>query len=127
MISWRGAALLDEPNTAVIARFNRATQYSRGVQDRPKGHGLLDRPVKPGDDSFECSDRLSGVPLFVRATASRYAARAFGATGGARTFQSGASCSRGSVIACSFSSVIPGIISNTTRPFGVTSMTARLV
>jgi hypothetical protein len=27
-------------------------QYSRGVDDKPMGRGVLDRPVKPGDDEF---------------------------------------------------------------------------
>ena len=70
---------------------------------------------------------LTGFPLVsCRLRDIAYAARAFGAAGGANTFQSAASCSLGSVSACSFSSVIPGIISSTTRPCGVTSMTARL-
>ena len=43
---------LDETNTAVIARRDRATQYSRDVRVQPKSRGVLDRPVKPGDDSL---------------------------------------------------------------------------
>jgi hypothetical protein len=29
-------------------------QYSRDVRDQPRGRGVLDRPVKPGDDSAFC-------------------------------------------------------------------------
>jgi hypothetical protein len=39
-------------NTAVIARRDRATQYSRDASDRARSRGVLDRPVKPGDDSL---------------------------------------------------------------------------
>jgi hypothetical protein len=56
--------LAGETNTGVIARHSRpkdgvasarlcrATQYSRDAGDRSMGRGVLDRPVKPGDDSF---------------------------------------------------------------------------
>jgi hypothetical protein len=43
---------MNETNTAVIARLDRATQYSRDASDRMRSRGVLDRPVKPGDDSF---------------------------------------------------------------------------
>src|SRR2546430_1692152 len=59
--------------------------------------------------------------------AGAYAARAFGASGGVNGCQLAVSCSFGSVSACSFSSVMPGIISITTSPCRVTSITARLV
>jgi hypothetical protein len=45
-------------NPAIIARLDRATQYSRDVQDKPRSRGVLDRPVKPGDDSFDWGGRL---------------------------------------------------------------------
>ena len=49
------------------------------------------------------------------------------AAGGSSACTDAASVSFGSVIACNLSSVIPGIISSTTSPAGVTSITARLV
>ena len=36
----------------VIARLDRATQYSRDGRVQSRSRGLLDRPVKPGDDSL---------------------------------------------------------------------------
>ncbi|MDO9062052.1 MAG: hypothetical protein Q7U92_23930 [Bradyrhizobium sp.] len=39
-------------NAAVIARLDRATQYSRDGRVQPGSRGVLDRPVKPGDDTF---------------------------------------------------------------------------
>jgi len=36
--------------SAVIARLDRATQYSREAGE-PKSRGVLDRPVKPDDDN----------------------------------------------------------------------------
>jgi pimeloyl-ACP methyl ester carboxylesterase len=36
--------------SAVIARLDRATQYSRDGRVQPRSRGVLDRPVKPGDD-----------------------------------------------------------------------------
>jgi hypothetical protein len=39
------------PTTAVIARLDRATQYSRDGSDQSKGRGVLDAPVKPGHDT----------------------------------------------------------------------------
>jgi hypothetical protein len=44
--------LMDETNAAVIARLDRATQYSRDRRVKPRSRGVLDRPVKPGDDSL---------------------------------------------------------------------------
>jgi len=41
---------MGKTNTAVIARLDRATQYSRDLRQRSRGRGVLDRPVKPGDD-----------------------------------------------------------------------------
>jgi hypothetical protein len=43
---------MNEPNTVVIARLDRATQYSRDGHIQPRSRGVLDRPVKPGDDTF---------------------------------------------------------------------------
>src|SRR5664279_4312179 len=43
---------LDETITAVIARLDRATQYSRDGRVQPRRRGVRDRPVKPGDDRF---------------------------------------------------------------------------
>ena len=47
-----GAGPMNETNTAVIARLDRATQYSRDGRGQPRSRGVLDRPVKPGDDSL---------------------------------------------------------------------------
>lgn len=47
--------------------------------------------------------------------------------GGAISLNVAASVRFGSVISWSFSSVMPGTISSTNRPSGVTSITARLV
>jgi hypothetical protein len=38
------------PPTAVVTRLDRVTQYSRDGSDKPRSRGVLDRPVKPGDD-----------------------------------------------------------------------------
>src|SRR5882672_12637702 len=48
--SW--PTLMNETNTAVIARLDRATQYSRDSHVQSRSRGVLDRPVKPGDDDF---------------------------------------------------------------------------
>jgi hypothetical protein len=37
--------------SAVMARFKRAIQYSRDLSAQTKPSGLLDRSVKPGDDT----------------------------------------------------------------------------
>jgi hypothetical protein len=44
---------MNETNTAVIARLDRATQYSRDGRVQPRSRGVLDRPVEPGDDSLD--------------------------------------------------------------------------
>jgi hypothetical protein len=54
---------MDETNTAVIARLDRATQYSRGAGDNPRSRGVLDRPVKPGDDSLVVAGVLPTLAL----------------------------------------------------------------
>jgi hypothetical protein len=38
------------PPPAVVARLDRAIQYSREICDELRGRGVLGRPVKPGDD-----------------------------------------------------------------------------
>ncbi|WP_441258273.1 hypothetical protein AB7008_00770 [Bradyrhizobium sp. 521_C7_N1_3] len=38
-------------NAAVIARLDRAIQYSEAVVIEPMGRGVLDAPVKPGHDT----------------------------------------------------------------------------
>ncbi len=45
--------------TAVIARLDRATQYSRDGCVQRRSRGVLDRPVKPGDDSLVVAPRRS--------------------------------------------------------------------
>ena len=42
---------MNETTTAVIARLDRATQYSGDGRVHPRSRGVLDRPVKPGDDT----------------------------------------------------------------------------
>jgi len=54
---------MNEINTAVIARLDRATQYSRDGCVQPRSRGVLDRPVKPGDDSLVVADRLAKFPF----------------------------------------------------------------
>jgi hypothetical protein len=44
--------LMNEINTAVIARLDRSTQYSRDGRFQPRSRGVRDRPVKSGDDSL---------------------------------------------------------------------------
>ncbi|MFH1345603.1 MAG: hypothetical protein ABIL01_31020 [Pseudomonadota bacterium] len=39
-------------NAVVIARLDRATQYSRDGRVQLRSRGVLDRPVKPGDDTL---------------------------------------------------------------------------
>jgi len=43
---------MTETNTIVIARLDRATQYSRDGRVQPRSRSVLDRPVKPGDDTL---------------------------------------------------------------------------
>jgi hypothetical protein len=38
----------DLPNEGVVARLERAIQYSGTVRQEPRGRGVLDAPVKPG-------------------------------------------------------------------------------
>jgi hypothetical protein len=57
------AALMNETNTAVIARLDRATQYSRDGRVQPISRSVLDRPVKPGDDSLLVAGGLPGFFL----------------------------------------------------------------
>jgi hypothetical protein len=45
---------MNETNTAVIARLDRATQYPETSAIESRSRGVLDRPLKPGDDSFDC-------------------------------------------------------------------------
>jgi hypothetical protein len=47
---------MDKASTAVIALFDRATRYSRDACVQLRSRGVLDRPVKPGDDSFVMMD-----------------------------------------------------------------------
>jgi hypothetical protein len=60
---------MDKSNSAVIARhsrpkdgvaslaYDRATQYPRDTRFQPGSRGVLDRPVKPGDDSLVAAGR----------------------------------------------------------------------
>ena len=51
----RGVAHAAILTTVVIMpRKRRMIQYSRDIRDQPRGRGVLDRPVKPGDDSGFC-------------------------------------------------------------------------
>jgi len=43
---------MEETNSAVIARLDRATQYAAAYRMNTTVSGILDRPVKPGDDSL---------------------------------------------------------------------------
>ena len=43
---------MNETNSAVIARLDPATQYSRDGRVQSRSRSVLDRPVKPGDDSL---------------------------------------------------------------------------
>src|SRR5690606_19025990 len=73
----------------------------------------VDGRDKPGHDAVCCCGKEKPYAAF--------------ACGGASACQLSARCNFGSVIVCRSSSVMPGIISSTTRPFGVTSITARSV
>jgi len=61
-----GLTPINKTNTTVIARLDRATQYSRDSRVQPRGRGVLDRPVKPGDDSLVVAGGLPGPALFSR-------------------------------------------------------------
>jgi hypothetical protein len=56
-----GPTPVDETNTAVIARLDRATQYSRDGRVQPRSRGVLDRPVKPGDNSLVVADDVQAL------------------------------------------------------------------
>jgi hypothetical protein len=43
---------MDETNSAVIARLDRATPYAAASRMNTAVSGILDRPVAPGDDSL---------------------------------------------------------------------------
>ena len=47
---------------AVIARLDRAIQHSRDASDDARSRGVLDRPVKPGDDGWGAADSYSPIP-----------------------------------------------------------------
>ena len=54
----------------VVARLDRATQYSRGADDSLRSRGVLGPPVKPGDDS-ECLGYLTSRTIPACAAARR--------------------------------------------------------
>src|SRR5882757_11042446 len=56
-----GPTPVDETNTAVIARLDRATQYSRDGRVQPRSRGVLDRPVKPRDDSLVVAEVVQAL------------------------------------------------------------------
>ena len=56
-----GPTPVDETNTAVIARLDLATQYSRDGRAQPRSCGVLDRPVKPGDDSLVVAEVVQAL------------------------------------------------------------------
>jgi hypothetical protein len=58
---------MDETNAAVIARLDRATQYSRDRRVKPRSRGVLDRPVKPGDDNLVVAGVLPNPSFFLGA------------------------------------------------------------
>jgi hypothetical protein len=64
-----GPTPMDETSAAVIARLDRATQYSRDRRVEPRSRGVLDRPVKPGDDSLVVAGVLPS-PTFPGALAT---------------------------------------------------------
>jgi hypothetical protein len=47
---------MDETETGIIVRLDRTTQYSRDARVQRRSRGVLDRPVKPGDDSLVVVD-----------------------------------------------------------------------
>ncbi|GGI26884.1 hypothetical protein GCM10010987_41620 [Bradyrhizobium guangdongense] len=61
MLAWRHS---------VVARLDRATQYSETAAIEPKSRGVLDAPVKPGHDSGECGCSAESV---IAANATTYA------------------------------------------------------
>jgi hypothetical protein len=66
-----GPTLMDETTAAVIARLDRATQYSRDRCVKPRSRGVLDRPVKPGDDSLVVAGVLPNPSFFLEALAAK--------------------------------------------------------
>jgi hypothetical protein len=55
---------MDETNATVIVRLDRATQYSRDRRVKPRGRGVLDRAVKPGDDNLVVAGVLPSSNFF---------------------------------------------------------------
>jgi hypothetical protein len=49
----------EDAHPVVIARLDRATQYSRAPMMNTRGCGILDHPAFAGDDSFRWSDEKS--------------------------------------------------------------------
>jgi hypothetical protein len=47
---------MDETKNGVIVRLDRTTQYSKDAHVQQRSRGVLDRPVKPGDDSLVVVD-----------------------------------------------------------------------
>jgi hypothetical protein len=54
-----GPTLMDETNTAVIARLDRATQYSRDASDRIERPWRTGSPGQAGRRQFCCGGRLA--------------------------------------------------------------------
>jgi hypothetical protein len=52
---------MNETNSAVIARLDRATQYSRDSRVQSRYRSILDRPVRPGDDSLVVAGGLRAM------------------------------------------------------------------
>src|SRR3979411_1857093 len=60
--------LMNETNTAVIARLGGVTQIFKNSWKKMRTGGVLDPPVKPGDDSFDCGGRLTKPQFLPRST-----------------------------------------------------------
>ena len=58
----RGVSATRRPNHRCHHPRRRMIQYSRDVCDQPRGRGVLDRPVKPGDDSGFVAHTVSRAP-----------------------------------------------------------------
>jgi len=56
----RGAA----KSATVVARLDRATQYSEARVFESRGGGVLDRPLKAGDDDKLCGWRFGHYMTF---------------------------------------------------------------
>ena len=52
------------------ARLCRATQYSRDGRVQPRSRGVLDRPVKPGDDTFVVAGIFASLAMTETTTKS---------------------------------------------------------